>query len=113
MFSTDADPCRPAHLGRAGLSPATALLAALLLAACGNQAPAPAPPAPPAAPAGQVDSARLQNIAQEPGAWLTTGRDAGNTHYSPLEQIDRKSADRLGFAWQLKTGTDRGMEARS
>ena len=88
------------------------LAAALLLTACSNEAPAPAPPptvsAPPAA---QVDLARLEGIDKEPGAWLTTGRDAGKTHYSPLDQVNRETAARLGFAWELKTGTQRGMEA--
>jgi quinohemoprotein ethanol dehydrogenase len=111
MFNTDTTARRHAHLARVGRSLASTLWAALILAACGNQTPAPAPPAPAAAPAAQVDSGRLQDIAKEPGAWLTTGRDAGNTHYSPLAQIDRQTVARLGFAWQLKTGTNRGMEA--
>jgi quinohemoprotein ethanol dehydrogenase len=87
------------------------LTAALLLAACGQHVIAPAPAPQASAPAAQVDLARLQNIDKEPGAWLTTGRDAGKTHYSPLEQLDRQTAARLGFAWQLKTDTNRGMEA--
>ena len=91
---------------------ATGLAAALLLSACGkNDAPAPAPAPQASSPAAQVDLARLQRIDQEPGAWLTSGRDAGNTHYSPLDQINRLTATRLGFAWELKTGTNRGMEA--
>jgi quinohemoprotein ethanol dehydrogenase len=91
----------------------TTFAAALLLAACGNHVsvPAPAPAAQAAAPAGEIDLARLQNIDKEPGAWLTTGRDAGKTHYSPLDQINRQTAARLGFAWELKTDTNRGMEA--
>jgi quinohemoprotein ethanol dehydrogenase len=97
------------------ISVASGLAAALLLAGCGNnKAPAPAGQAAQAAPAptaGQVDLARLRGIEKEPGAWLTTGRDAGKTHYSPLEQINRETATRLGFAWELKTGTNRGMEA--
>src|SRR5665213_4530920 len=100
MFSTDSDTWR--------LVPLTA---ALLLAACGNHVPAPASAAQASAPAAQVDLARLQSIDKEPGAWLTTGRDAGKTHYSPLEQINRQTAPRLGFAWELKTDTNRGMEA--
>ena len=84
-------------------------LVVLALSACGAKAPAPAPAA--AAPVAQIDSARLRGIAREPGAWLTSGRDAGKTHYSPLDQVNRQTAARLGFAWQLKTGTNRGMEA--
>ncbi|MET0279760.1 MAG: PQQ-dependent dehydrogenase, methanol/ethanol family [Steroidobacteraceae bacterium] len=63
------------------------------------------------APPGQVDAARLANIAAEPGQWLTTGRDGGKTHYSPLDQINHETVARLGFAWELKTGTNRGMQA--
>jgi quinohemoprotein ethanol dehydrogenase len=114
MFSTHAGACRPAHIATVGLSLATGVATAVLLAACGNKVATPTPQvsAPQAsAPTAQVDLARLQNIDKEPGAWLTTGRDAGKTHYSPLEQINRQTAARLGFAWELKTGTNRGMEA--
>lgn len=74
---------------------------------------APQEPAAPAAamPTGKVDLARLQAVASEPGAWLTSGRDAGKTHYSPLDLINQENVARLGFAWQLETGTVRGMEA--
>ena len=58
-----------------------------------------------------MDLARLQAVATEPGAWLTSGRDAGKTHYSPLDLINQENVSRLGFAWQLETGTVRGMEA--
>ena len=92
---------------------AAATLAAsvfLALTAC-NKAPE-APAAPVAAkPTGKVDLARLQAVATEPGAWLTSGRDAGKTHYSPLDFINQENVSRLGFAWQLETGTVRGMEA--
>jgi quinohemoprotein ethanol dehydrogenase len=111
MISVAAHPYRLAPLTTLGLARALGLSAALFLAACGNQASAPPPAPQAAAPVAQVDLARLRNIAQEPGAWLTTGRDAGKTHYSPLEQINRQTVARLGFAWELKTGTNRGMEA--
>jgi quinohemoprotein ethanol dehydrogenase len=98
-----------AHTGT--LRPAL-LTCALLLTACGHEAPSAGPVASAAqTPAAQVDLARLQGIDKEPGAWLTTGRDTGKTHYSPLDQINRQTAARLGFAWDLKTGTARGMEA--
>jgi quinohemoprotein ethanol dehydrogenase len=62
-------------------------------------------------PTGQLDRQRLLAAAAEPGAWLTTGRDFGKTHYSPLTGIDEGNVSRLGFAWQMETGTTRGMEA--
>ncbi|MFO7325013.1 MAG: PQQ-dependent dehydrogenase, methanol/ethanol family [Pseudomonadota bacterium] len=87
---------------RAGLVLAVATLAAL--AACKR-----APEA--VQPTGRVDAERLANIEAEPGQWLTTGRDAGKTHYSPLDAINRDNVARVGFAWEYRTGTNRGMQA--
>jgi quinohemoprotein ethanol dehydrogenase len=75
-----------------------------------------APPAPPAAPAAQpsagaIDRARLLRVDEEPGQWLTTGRDFGKTHYSPLDRINADTVGRLGFAWEYHTNTKRGLEA--
>lgn len=66
---------------------------------------------PPLQKPGWIDGARLKNIAREPGGWYTGGRDFGESHYSPLAQINDKNADQLGFAWQYFTGTNRGLEA--
>ena len=98
---------------RASLSLLAGLAVAALLAGCGTQAPPPAASsaATPPAPAGQVDLARLNGLDQEPGQWLTGGRDAGNTHFSPLTAVNRDTAGSLGFAWEFKTGTNRGMQA--
>ncbi|PHZ85178.1 PQQ-dependent dehydrogenase, methanol/ethanol family [Paremcibacter congregatus] len=65
----------------------------------------------PALSPGAIDSERLRHIAQEPGEWLTVGRDFGETHYSPLTLINDQNVDRLGFAWQYDTDTHRGLEA--
>src|SRR5688572_18046602 len=62
-------------------------------------------------PTGKVDAQRLAGIDAEPGQWLTTGRDAGKTHYSPLQDIDTANVSRVGFAWEYRTGTNRGMQA--
>src|SRR5581483_1603918 len=110
MISVDTSTFRRVRLAGVALSLSTAFAVALLLSACGKEAPAPLPPASVPA-AAQVDRARLRGIEKEPGSWLTTGRDAGKTHYSPLDQVNRQTAARLGFAWELKTGTNRGMEA--
>lgn len=106
MLNVDCGVSRTSRPARVALS----LAAALSLTACGDKATGPAAATAPAA-AAQVDLARLNGIGKEPGAWLTTGRDAGKTHYSPLDQVNRQTAARLGFAWELKTGTNRGMEA--
>ena len=93
-------------MGRATM--AAAVLAAAL-SACGKapQSTASATPA----PTGKVDQARLAAVDKEPGQWLSTGRDAGKTFYSPLDLINQQNVARLGFAWQLETGTNRGMQA--
>jgi quinohemoprotein ethanol dehydrogenase len=60
---------------------------------------------------GAVDEERLANIAREPGQWLTGGRDEGGTYFSPLTQINAENVAKLGFAWDYKVGTTRGLEA--
>jgi quinohemoprotein ethanol dehydrogenase len=60
---------------------------------------------------GQIDQKRLMGADKDPGEWLTTGRDFGKGHYSPLAQINTKTVDRLGFAWDYDTKTIRGLEA--
>lgn len=89
----------------AGAALAAAMMAGL--AAC-NRAPEQGATV---TPDGAIDRERLLAIESEPGAWLTVGRDAGKTHYSPLDLIDAGNVERLGFAWEYSTGTARGMEA--
>ncbi len=60
---------------------------------------------------GQIDQKRLRAADKHPGEWLTAGRDFGKGHYSPLAQINTKTVDRLGFAWDYDTQTNRGLEA--
>lgn len=60
---------------------------------------------------GDIDMRRLKEVANEPGVWLTPGRDAQRTYYSPLTQINTDTVKVLGFAWQFKTGSYRGLEA--
>jgi quinoprotein glucose dehydrogenase len=37
------------------------------------------------------------------GEWPTYGADLGNTHYSPLDQIDAGNFNKLAVAWRFKT----------
>src|SRR2546430_3401006 len=37
------------------------------------------------------------------GEWKTYGGDLGNTHYSPLDQINAANFDKLQVAWRFKT----------
>ena len=88
-------------------------LAALAAGLCGCHAERNPPPAaqstkpPPAA----IDAARLANAANEPDQWLATGRDAGGTYFSPLKDINADNVAQLGFAWEYRLGTRRGLEA--
>ncbi len=43
--------------------------------------------------------------------WAAPGRDPDGTYYSPLKDIDAENVARLGFAWQYRLGTQRGLEA--
>src|ERR1035441_5283837 len=44
---------------------------------------------------GQIDLKRLLSADKHPGDWLTTGRDIGKGHYSPLKQINKDTVGRL------------------
>lgn len=37
------------------------------------------------------------------GEWRTYGGDLGNTHYSPLDQINPDNFGKLKIAWRFKT----------
>jgi quinohemoprotein ethanol dehydrogenase len=60
---------------------------------------------------GQINLKRLMSADQHPDQWLTSGRDFGRSYYSPLNQINQSNVSRLGFAWEYKTHTVRGLEA--
>ena len=60
---------------------------------------------------GDVDAARVRAVDREPDQWLTAGRDTGGTYFSSLSQINETTVRGLGFAWQYRLGTSRGLEA--
>ncbi len=60
---------------------------------------------------GNVTRERLLKADQEPGQWMTEGRDLGKSHYSALAQINLQNVSRLALAWDYKTDTHRGMES--
>src|SRR6266567_8351124 len=37
------------------------------------------------------------------GEWRSYGADVGNTHYSPLDQINASNFSKLELAWRFKT----------
>ena len=59
----------------------------------------------------EINEERVSSADSEPGNWFTTGRTFGETHYSPLTQINSNTISTLGFAWNYDTGTTRGLEA--
>lgn len=58
-------------------------------------------------PSGSGDTP--QGLAAE--NWVTPGGDVGKSHYSQLEDINRETVGRLGLAWAVDLGTNRGLEA--
>jgi quinohemoprotein ethanol dehydrogenase len=71
-------------------------------------------PSPSAAPALPVKAADVnaERLARgDPDQWLTPGRDANGTYYSPLQDINAGDVARLGFAWDYRLGTNRGQES--
>lgn len=60
---------------------------------------------------GDVDWSRLLAADGQPENWLTSGRDFGKSHFSPLAQINHDNVSRLNVAWEFDTGTTRGLEA--
>jgi quinohemoprotein ethanol dehydrogenase len=57
-----------------------------------------------------VDSARLANVAEDPGNWLTHGRTYDEQRFSPLTQINDGNVSKLGLAWYHNLNTHRGVE---
>ena len=57
---------------------------------------------------GRVNSRALVNAAGNGDEWLMYGRDYGETHYSPLSQINDKNVSGLGLAWTYETESPAG-----
>jgi quinohemoprotein ethanol dehydrogenase len=64
------------------------------------------------ASAGALDAARLAGASGEPDQWFMAGRDTSGAYYSPLQDINATNVMRLGFAWEHRLGTHRGLEAQ-
>ena len=58
--------------------------------------------------AARVDDKALRNAAKSGEEWLATGRDYGETRYSPLNQINAGNVGRLGLAWYFDTDSEPG-----
>jgi glucose dehydrogenase len=91
---------------------AWALAAAMLAALCGcHQESAHALPAASEPPVKAADINAERLAAGEPDQWLTPGRDAKGTFYSPLKDINAGNVGKLGFAWDYHLGTNRGQQS--
>jgi quinohemoprotein ethanol dehydrogenase len=81
-----------------------------LLCACHQEnTPAPAQVPPLLKDAAHVTAERL--VAADADQWLTPGRDANGTYFSPLTDINAGNVAKLGFAWDYDLGTKRGQES--
>ena len=103
----------------------TLAAAALLLAACGPTIEETLPAAQSATAAAQsapavsevfdfgagVTEARLVAAENEPGQWMSNGRDYGEQRFSPLDQINTENVSQLSLAWSGDIDTSRGQEA--
>lgn len=63
-------------------------------------------------PPGWIDEQRLLKADEEPGNWMSLGRNFMQQHHSPLKQIDAENVKDLGFAWQYETNSNRGRVYR-
>lgn len=90
---------------------ASLIAATVSIAACDSEAPASNGRTTVSTKAGHLDTARLMAADAEPSQWFTSGRDWRGTYYSPLQRIDASNVSKLGFAWDYKLGTRRGLQA--
>ena len=60
---------------------------------------------------GNINSERIINANNEPQNWLSHGRDYHEQRYSPLNQINLETINKLQLEWSLDMGTTRGLEA--
>ena len=58
-----------------------------------------------------VDDVALAVAGERPQDWLTYGRTYDEQRFSPLDQVNDRTVDKLALAWSFDTGTDRGLEA--
>jgi PQQ-dependent dehydrogenase (methanol/ethanol family) len=78
----------------------------------GNTTGAPTPEEQAAlAKAAAITEERINNAESEPQNWLTYGRTRDEQRYSTLDQINKTNVAQLGVAWELETGSVRGLEA--
>ncbi len=77
-----------------------------LIVALGLGGMAAAPPTP-----ANITAARMGDPAASPGDWMSYGRTYDEQRFSPLTQINDRTAQQLGLAWYVDLETTRGMES--
>jgi quinohemoprotein ethanol dehydrogenase len=60
---------------------------------------------------GNVNVARVLADEHSGTDWPVNGRDFGETHFSPLNQITDKNIEKLGLAWYLDVDSPMGMSS--
>jgi quinohemoprotein ethanol dehydrogenase len=58
-----------------------------------------------------VDDKAILEADNNPGNWLTYGRNYSEDRYSNLDQITKENVGSLGLAWSLDLGFKRGFQA--
>jgi len=58
-----------------------------------------------------IDDARLRGADRDAANWLQYGRTYDDHRYSPLNQINEQTVEKLGLVWSRELNTTRGLEA--
>jgi quinohemoprotein ethanol dehydrogenase len=61
---------------------------------------------------GWIDEERLLGADEQPGNWMSLGRNFMQQQHSTLTQINAETVKDLGFAWQYETNSNRGKVYR-
>src|SRR5688572_9529942 len=88
-----------------------ACAAALALAACSKPGEADGEKAAAKPIHANVNEPRLMAADDQPGQWMSHGRDYNEQRYSPLTKINDRNVSRLGLAWFGDFDTRRGQES--
>jgi len=64
-----------------------------------------------AAQAAEVNEAAMRALESDGTEWLSYDRTWAQQRFSPLQQIDTESVDKLGLTWSIDLDNNRGLEA--
>jgi quinohemoprotein ethanol dehydrogenase len=86
------------------------IILSIILTNCENK-PSPASEAHIKNVTSTIDDAFLVNADDNPDNWVTYGKNYAEDRFSPLNEINKDNAGKLGLAWSLNLETTRGIEA--